>query len=411
MRDIAISLIAVWGLAQMFSKPYLGVYLWTWFSMMNPHRLTWGFAYSLPWAQIIAGATLLSLFTGKQKKLSVWHPETVVLLLFILWFCITTIFAANPSGALTEFDRFLKIQLFIFLTMTLISDREKLNGFIWVIVVSIGFFGIKGGIFTLLTGGSSRVWGPPGSFIEGNNEIALAMLMTIPLMRYLQLQYNNNLVRIVLMIAMLLCAASILGSQSRGAFIGILAIGVFFWWKSPNKIGATVMVGIVAVIVFAFMPDTWWDRMNTIKTFEQDRSAQGRINAWYTAFNTANHEITGGGANMFVPHMFARYAPDPTNVRDVHSIYFEVLGEQGWIGFILFMTLAIMAWRRCAKLAKLGKQDPKLLWARELGLMLQVSLIAYATSGAFLGLAYYDYYYSLIAIILIAWRLSTRPYD
>lgn len=406
MRDIALSLVAFWALMQVFSKPYIGVYLWNWFSLMNPHRLTYGFAYSLPWAVMIAGVTLISLLTGKQKKLNVWSPESVVLLIFILWFCVTTLFAANPSGAFTELDRFLKIQLFIFITLALISDREKLNGFIWVIVLSIGYYGVKGGIFTLATGGSARVWGPPGSFIEGNNEIALAMLMTIPLMRYLQLQSTTKIIRLGLVAAMLLTAASILGSQSRGAFLGIMAIGFFFWWKSPHKVGATVMVAVVAAIILMFMPDTWWDRMHTIKTYDEDASAQGRINAWWTAFNTANARITGGGANMFVWHMFARYAPDPSNVRDVHSIYFEVLGEQGWIGLFLFLTLGVMAWRRCSMLADLGKRNTNLKWAHDLGLMLQVSLIAYATAGAFLGLAYYDYYYNLIAIILIAWRLS-----
>ena len=52
-----------------------------------------------------------------------------------------------------------------------------------VLVCSIGFYGLKGGIFTLMHGGNLRVWGPGGSFIEGNNELALAIIVCIPLMR------------------------------------------------------------------------------------------------------------------------------------------------------------------------------------------------------------------------------------
>lgn len=412
MRDLLLIAIVIWGLFKTLGRPHIGVYLWTWFSLMNPHRLTWGVAYSLPFAQIIGIATLIGLLTGnKEKRLKVLAPETTILIMLIIWVCITTIFAVNQAGAQQELERFLKIQIFILISIYLISDRAKLNGFIWVIALSIGFYGIKGGIFTIATAGGARVWGPSGSFIGGNNEIALAMLMTIPLMRYLQLNTENKYLRWGLLGAMLLTAFSVLGSQSRGAFLGIIVIGIFFWFKSPHKIGSTAIVGIVAAIILMFMPQSWWDRMNTIETYEQDKSAMGRINAWWVAFNTANDSITGGGANMFIPSMFHQYAPNPWDVHDVHSIYFEMLGEQGWIGLTLFLSLIIYTWLRCNKIAKLAKNKPELKWANDLALMLQVSLIAYATSGAFLGLAYFDYFYDLIAAGLITWRVSLAELD
>lgn len=408
MRDLLLVAIVLWGLSKVLPKPHVGIYLWSWFSLMNPHRLTWGFAYTLPFAQIIGLTTIVSFLLGKKEnRLKVWAPETLVLIVLIIWISITTIFAVNKTGATEELSRFLKIQVFIFLTIALISDKEKLNGLIWVIVASIGFYGVKGGIFTIATGGSARVWGPSGSFIAGNNELALAMLMTIPLMRYLQLNTENKHLRLVLLGAMLLTTFSVLGSQSRGAFLGIMMIGLFFWWKSPHKIGSTILVGIVTAIILIFMPQSWWDRMNTIETYQEDASAMGRINAWWVAFHTANDSITGGGANMFIPIMFEKYAPVPWDVHDVHSIYFEMLGEQGWPGLALFLSLILLTWIRCNKIALLSKNRPELKWAKDLALMLQVSLIAYATAGAFLGLAYYDYFYDLVAISLITWWISS----
>lgn len=409
MRDLLILGIVLYGLSRALSKPFIGVYLWTWISLMNPHLLTWGFASTFPFAQLIAAGTFLGLITGKQAKLKVWHPESVVLLALILWVCVTTIFAVDPEGARMELDRYVKIQLFIFLTLALMSDRKKLDGFIWVMVISLGFYGVKGGIFTALTGGGARVWGPEGSFIGGNNEVALALIMTVPLMRYLQLQSSNKWVKRGLLVAMMLSAVAILGTQSRGAFLGIMAIGAFFWWKSPRKLESSIMVGVIAAVVLMFMPQTWWDRMNTIQTYDQDASAMGRVNAWWVAWRTANSRLTGGGANMFTPEMFQLYAPDPLDVHDVHSIYFEMLGEQGWIGFLIFITLAIMVWLRCSLIIKAAKKDPQKKWAVDLALMLQVSLIGYATSGAFLGMSYYDYYYDLIAVVLITWRLINMP--
>lgn len=409
MRDLLIFSIVGWLLAKSFSRPYMGVYAWTWISLMNPHRLAWGVAYDFPFALVIAGATSISLMTGKQTKLPIWSRESVVLLLYVIWVCVTTLFAVNPPGAMRELDRFLKIQLFVFLTLWLMSDREKLNGFIWVMVLSIGYYGVKGGIFTILTGGGSRVWGPEGSFVGGNNEIGLALLITVPLMRYLQLQAKNPWIERGLAVSMLLSAIAILGTQSRGAFLGIMAIGFFFWLKTRHKLGATLLVGMVGVVVLTFMPDSWWTRMDTIKTYNEDASAMGRINAWTVAWRIAGDRITGGGANLFTPAIFQQYAPDPYDVHDVHSIYFEVLGEQGYPGLALWLSLGIMTWLRCSAIIKHGKNNPSHKWAVDLASMVQVSLIGYATAGAFLGLSYFDFYYDLIAVILITWRLISAP--
>jgi probable O-glycosylation ligase (exosortase A-associated) len=374
---------------------------------MNPHKLTYGFAYSFPFAQLIGGVTLIGLLTGKQKKLNIWSRETIVLLMLIIWICITTVFAANPDGATDQLVRFLKIQLFIFISILLLSDKEKLNGFIWVMVLSIGFYSVKGGIFTILTGGSSRVWGPEGTFIGGNNEIALAMLMTVPLMWYLYTQTQKRWIRMGLIAAMVLTSTAILGSQSRGAFLGIVAIGIFFWLKSRQKFKATLLVAVVAGMLVMLMPQSWVDRMNTIQTYQQDSSAESRINAWTFAWNVGNHKLFGGGANMFVSDSLReQYSPNPGDYHDMHSIYFQMLGDQGWIGFALFMLLGLFTWFRCSQIVRYAQDHPERQWSADLALMLQVSLIGYAVSGAFLGLAYFDYYYDLVAATVVAWKLT-----
>ncbi|MBB1125373.1 putative O-glycosylation ligase, exosortase A system-associated [Thiospirillum jenense] len=411
MRDLLIVGIFVVFISQAFSRPYVGAYLWAWFAFMNPQRLSWGFAYSLPFSQIIALVTFLSLFISRERKQNVWSAQTVILLLLVIWICITTIFAANPEGAQKELTRYLKIQVFIFITIAVITDKEKLKNLIWVIVLSIGFFSVKGGLFTILTGGSFRVWGPDDSFISGNNEMALAMLITLPLMYYLYLQENKIWIKRALLVSTFLTTAAVLGSQSRGAFLGILCIGVFFWWKSPNKFGPTLIIAAVALLIVLFMPQSWWDRMNTVESYEEDESAMQRINAWTFAWNVANDRFFGGGANMHTRAMYAIYAPNPNWVYDMHSIYFQILGNQGWVGFSLFMLLGISTWLRCAWIVRHSRGDPDKRWATDLGLMLQVSLIGYAAAGAFLSLAYFDYPYYLIAMSVIAGKLIQQPND
>jgi len=272
---------------------------------------------------------------------------------------------------------------------------------VWVMALSIAFYGIKGGIFTIVNGGVYHVRGPEGSFIGGDNEMGLALIMTIPLLRYLQVTVRNIWLRGGLHAAMVLCAVATVGSQSRGALLGLVAMGTFLWLKSRNKI-FTAILGIIAIsLVLLVMPQQWYDRMSTIQNYETDPSAMGRINAWKMAFNMAKNRPLGGGLDAFQSYSFALYAPDPDNVHDSHSIYFEVLGEHGFVGLALFLMLGLMTWRTASWVIGRARRDREKRWVADLAAMIQVSLVGYATAGAFLGLAYFDYYYTLIALVVL----------
>jgi probable O-glycosylation ligase (exosortase A-associated) len=356
---------------------------------------------------IAALVTIGAFLFSKEKKEMIWSRETVVLLLFIGWMLFTTFFAFYAAPAWEQWNKVWKIQLIIFLIILIINDRQKLHWMIWIIALSLGFYGVKGGIFTILNGGAYRVQGPTGSFIAGNNEIALAMVMTIPLIRYLHLQETRKWLKNGLAGAMVLTAVAAIGSQSRGALVAMVLMGLFLWLKSRHKLVTGIYMVIAVAIMAAIMPQEWYDRMNTIKTYEEDRSAQGRINAWHTAFNVATERVTGGGFEMLNnPATFRQYAPDPFMVHDAHSIYFEVIGEHGFIGFGLFMLIGLLAWIRAQQVIKRSKHDPGNKWAADLAAMVQVSLVGYATGGAFLGLAYFDLPYHLMIIILLTAKFT-----
>ena len=411
MRDIALTIIFFGILPYVFSRPYVGIYLWTWFGFMNPHRLTYGFAFDFPFAQIIALVTLVSLFQLKEPKKIPWTRETVLLLMFVLWMLFTTFFAFYPDLAWEQWGKVWKIMLMLYVTMVLINTRQKLDWLVWVIVLSLGFYGVKGGIFTILQGGMYRVQGPMGSFITGNNELGLALVMTIPLMRYLQLQTKNFWIHWGLTVSMLLTGIAAIGTQSRGALVGMAAMGAFLALKSRNKIFTLLSIFVVVGAVATIMPQQWYDRMDTIKTYEQDASAKGRINAWWTANTLARAHVTGGGFETFRKGIFNTYAPDPDDVHDVHSVFFEVMGEHGWIGFTMFMLLAWFTWNTGNRIRRQARGRMETKWAADLAGMGQVGMIGYATAGAFLGLAYFDLYYAIIAIIVICNVILQRQID
>jgi probable O-glycosylation ligase (exosortase A-associated) len=414
IRDLLVTAIVLGVLPFVFRHAYIGVLLWTWISIMNPHKLAWGFAMNMPFAAMAAGATLIALYTSKDRVQLPRTAPVVLLILFVTWTAITTAAAIDPAGSFIQLEKVFKIQLMTLVAIAVLHEKKHILLFIWVNVLSLGFFGFKGGIFTIVTAGEFRVWGPPGGFIEGNNELALALIIAIPLMYFLRLVSDNPWVRHGLIPLMLLSAIAAIGSQSRGAFLAIGAMAVFLWWRSPYKIRFGVPVAVLALVLIAFMPETWHSRMDTIQNYQQDESAMGRINAWGTMYNLANHRLLGGGFDTYTPEVFAAYAPFFPDVKAAHSIYFSVLGEHGWIGLGVFLTFWIVVWRTASRLRQQAQGREELKWAYHLAGMSQVSLVGYAVGGAFLSLAYFDLPYNVMVMLVVTQRwlsLQASPAD
>ena len=402
MRDIAVTLAVFGTLPFILRRPWIGILVWTWLGFMNPHRMAWGFSMSMPFAQIVAITTLIGMMLSSEPKRIPWERETKVLLAFVAWMTVTTIFAVYPSLAWEQFEKVIKIQLMIFVAMVLINSPEKLKALVWTIALSLAFYGVKGGIFTITKGGVHRVQGPPGTFIEGNNELGLALAMTVPLLYFLARGTTHLWVRPAVYAATVLTALAAIGTQSRGALVGMAVMGVAFWLKARQKFLVLLLAVTSVLMVWLIMPPAWYERMATINTYDEDQSAIGRINAWWMAFNLARDRLLGGGFETFRPEMFQLYAPDPTNSRDVHSIYFEVLGEHGFVGLFLFLLLAFFTWRSANLVRRSAGNYLEFAWMAELATMVQVSLVAYLAAGAFLGMAYFDYYYNLVLIVVVA---------
>src|SRR5690606_2438425 len=186
-----------------------------------------------------------------------------------------------------------------------------------------------------------------------------------------------------------LCAAAALGSQSRGALVAIAAMACVFWWRSPHKKSIGLLIVLAAVVLLPRMPQHWWDRMHTIGTYSEDASAMGRISAWLVAWYTASNYSVGGGISYQHASQSQPYGTYEQTVRAAHSIYFQILGNHGFVGLFLFLMMWISAFRAAGWLRKHGRDIPEAVWAANLGAMVQVSLTGYAVGGAFLSLPYF----------------------
>jgi probable O-glycosylation ligase (exosortase A-associated) len=410
MRDAAFAatMLALLGLA--LFRPFVGVLLWSWVSFMNPHRLVWGVAGEQPWAMAVFGVTLLGCVLAGELRRPAWNGVTLLLLALMLGFTTTTLFAlGDPSEAWAKWERAIKVLLGLLVTAAMLTDRRRVQALVWVMVLSIGYFGVRGGIFALLTGGNYRVWGPDQTMIADNNHLAAAMLVTLPLMNFLRLQSAHAVVRAGLAVAMGLTLLATIASYSRGALLGLVAVTFVFWLRSTRKLASAAVLAVALAGGIAFMPEAWTARMTTIGVPSQDESASERLVLWGISLQLAlDRPLVGAGfAGPYSRAVVDRVAPGGP-ARAVHSIWFETLGEHGFPTFLLWVGLSVAGFASATTLMRLGRDRPDLRWAEDLGRMGQVSIVAYLVSGSFLSLSYWDFYWTLLVVVAAAQGIAQR---
>jgi probable O-glycosylation ligase (exosortase A-associated) len=152
--------------------------------------------------------------------------------------------------------------------------------------------------------------------------------------------------------------------------------------------------------------------MSTISDYQEDGSAMGRINAWGVAWEVALHNLFGGGMSYQHDVFFLLYGVHETIVRAAHSIYFQVLGNHGFVGLFLFLGIWFSTYRVAGWLRKNARNQEQTEWAADLGAMVQVSLVGYAVGGAFLSLSYFDLPYNMMILVVAAkaW-VSSRGWE
>lgn len=411
MRDILLALLVFGSLPLVFRWPVLGAYLWAWISLMTPQKLTYGFAFSLPFAQAVAAVTLLAFLFAKKRRAVPMNSVTVLWMLLLLWMTLTSFFALNSSELVIERWIFVfKIQLMLVVSLMLVSEARHFKWLVWVVTLSVAFFGIKGGAYTIATGGGGRVWGPPGGLLQGNNELAVGLVMLVPYLYWMRETVTNQWARRGLFVSMALCVASILGSQSRGALVAIVCMAFMLALKSRHKVRTTLLLAVGLVVAVASMPDEWTRRMDTIQTFEEDSSAMSRIWTWNTLWNVAvDRPFVGAGFRADAQVVFQTYAPKGEQwsqfagaIFVAHSIYFQMLGEHGFVGLFLFIALWLAVWVVAGRAARQAQVLPDLApWLPLLMRMTQVSLVGFLAGGAFLSLAYLDLTFYLMGFVLL----------
>ena len=408
MREIILIVAILAALGMTFRYPFVGILLWTWFTLQNPHREAFGFPDSAN--VVIAAVTLLSLLLSKDRKLPPTGFILWTMIALLAWMTFNSFFAYDPAWSWPYWDRTWKTFALGILIAAATTNRVRLHALLWIAVVSLFYFGVKGGLFTILTGGHNHVLGPPGTMITDNNQLAVALLMTLPFAHYLRSQSTDKRVRLALMAGMVLTVLGVIGTYSRGALVGLAALGLVGLLRMKNRFLYLAVGAVLVVFVIQFMPDKYFDRMNTMNSVDAvqtDQSFHGRLVAWQVAYRYANDHFPFG-AGFYGPQLapvFHSYFPREKN-HAAHSIYFQVLGEHGYIGLAIYLMLLAGAFVSCSRILARTRGQPERRWIYEIGTAIQASLVVFCVSGAALSLAYYDLFVIDVSLLLPLWEIT-----
>src|SRR5215467_7240493 len=315
MRDILLTVIVSGFALIALVRPFVGILLFTWLGFFYPQSYTWGFGRELPFSQIGGVATIAGYLFSKETKRFPITRESILLLCLWAIFSLSSLFAIYPDLAANHLIYISKILLMVFLTMSLITDRFRLEMVLRVIALSIGFVGIKGAAFVLATGGENMVWGPEGSFLEANNSIGLALAMNVPLLYYLWRTETRPWLRKLMMTMLWGSFPSIICTYSRGAWFGLAIVTGLLLLRIKHKFLVVSAVGCIALIgagtLSQILPQRLFTRYDQLENYEEDSSAESRFWSWEFCKRVGlDRPLTGGGFDFPSRDTYRQYYPE-----------------------------------------------------------------------------------------------------
>lgn len=412
MRGYILLAFFIASLPVCLVRPFYGILIWTVVAFLNPQAYIWN-AVSFPWALSIAIPTLIGFLffaPGWARRLS--GRECWMLFVLWIWFTITSVASVqNPlfiHHAADTWDRWelvSKILLMTALTIALVRDFSQLRRLVLVIAGCFAFLILKALPFMILTGGRDRLYGPERSMVADNNDVGLALNMTLPIFFFLARSESNPWLRRACVFFFLASIPAVFLTYSRGGVLGLVVVLLLMLLQSKRRLILLPSIVLAAALVMLFAPPQWKHRMDPTRSDAIDASARSRFNAWTFAFRlAADNPVTGGGFATFTPKLFDRYAPDPRQTFASHSIYFGVLAEHGFVGLALYLGLIASVLVTVSRLARLARRNGD-TQVEQYALMLRFSLIGFLVSGAFLARSYFDYFFTIVACVAILKRL------
>lgn len=422
MRDLAfvafLLIIVVLG----FRKPFIFVLGYVYIDNVAPQRLTYLLLNSLPISLIMVGLAVASWALYDDKRGTRIAPRQGLLILLLIYCGVTTNQADFPLEALNKWDWVWKALAFaIFLPLTL-RTKLRIEALTLFLVLSAASIIIVGGIKTLASGGG---YGELNLMVSNNSGlyessiISCVAITIIPIILFLRkhgtifpADWRVNAFAFGLIFA---CILIPVGTQARTGLICLAFLCVIALRYTKRRLLYIGLLGGLALIAIPLLPKSFTERMDTIKTYQADQSASTRIAVWAWTWEYAKEHPFGGGFQAYLQNKI-RYdrieTQDTGGVQDVeakvttdkarayHSSYFEMLGEQGWSGLILWLLIHGLGLIRMEivhrRFRNSSPEDGQ--WMGALAGALQQAHIIYLVGALFVGIAFQPFVYMLVGL-------------
>ena len=345
---------------------------------------------------------------GRNPNGIIFSSNITKFLLAILALAGLSIIAAlDPTRAWQFWQALLGYVMLFFMIAKVCDDRNKLKWLFRVIIMAhvwLVFLNPK-----LLTDPTQRTYVRDVTFLGDGNDFALSAAIALPLCLYLYQSARGALERALYIIGGVVLFGAILGTQSRGAALAVIAMVFYLWTLSQNKGKATVFIVAGLIVVLAVASEAYISRVQSIAHYQEDGSAQGRLIAWGAGIEMAlRRPLLGVGPGCF-PLAFAGwgYSVPGIPMMNAHSLYFLALGELAWPGIALLLGLMWVLFRdnQAAIKSAAPEKGSEQADRRRLLICTTASLIAFAVAGAFLSVLYYPHLYVISGMIFAARRI------
>lgn len=419
MRDLAFLgfLAALFGMG--FRRPFLLVLAYVYIDIVSPQRLTYYLLNAVPISLIAVGLAVGAWAMVDKKHDTRVAPRQGLILLLLVYCWFTTGTADFKLEAAEKWDWVWKTLAFAaFLPLTL-RTRLRIEALLLFMILSAGSIIIVGGIKTLASGGG---YGALNLMVSNNSGlyegsiISAVAICIVPLIlwfaRHGTIFPPDWRVRTFCYALVFACLLMPVGTSARTGLVCVALLAVLMLREVKRKglyIGLCALAGMAAL---PLLPSAFSERMNTIKTYEADESASTRLAVWGWTWNYVKQHPFGGGFEAYrqnnIRYETVKTVPTATGTtiersltvdkaRAYHSSYFEMLGEQGWPGLILWLAISLIGIVRMEVIRRRYRSaEGEQAWIAPLAAALQSAHLIYLLGGAFVGIAFQSFIYMLV---------------
>ncbi len=350
----------------------------------------------------LAAGLMVMRRLGRAEPLFVDGSRGMALICFSTLAVASISWAVNPEVARATAVELLKLTAIYLTIVNVITTGRRLAVMCGALVLASVVTSI--GVINWYLVGEDLVEGFRARWVgvyADPNHMAMNLGLVVPLaVAFLARKGSPWLWRLACLAAAGLAVAAIVVSHSRGGFIG-LSVAMALWAIREKRRIQSVVVGSLFVLgLVVFAPQSFWQRNETVASFQEDASAMGRVYAWQVASRISlDRPLLGVGVGSF-RYAWPLYAPPEARRAYVaHNIFLDVLGELGWVGLLFFLVFAGGA----AGGAFEASRDKQMGW---LARGLSASMVGYLVCDLFSGYILSAHCYVLFGLAAAAQRVA-----